>query len=475
MRERSAAAAQVVANNAFWIDQLAQQTLRRVDAAIGANALDQERLDLVLEGLPSRAELYIVDENGRALFSTVGGADKVSVADRDYFRQVQDGAAFGLSSLIISRLTGESIFVFSKRIERNGAFVGAATLSFPAAIVRDFWAMLEFEDASTVSLIRNDGKLIARYPPPDGEVDLSPQPIFTQYLPASPVGTYTSPVSPVDGVARVVSYRRVEGTQIIALAAISSQEVWNTFQAGVRAVFLIVSPIILGLVGGSIWIVRLLYRDAARERELEAAVEANNLLFREIHHRVKNNLQSVQSLVSLQEMPEGAKQDLRSRLAAMAAMHTHIYEFDSFNEIDAHDYVPSVVNEVVTAYGAPVKIIYDLEHLHVDRDHATPLALLLSELVTNSIKYAFNDLPSGEISVSIKACGPGRADLVVSDNGVGLDTGEVMPGMGTRLLRGVVAQMAGTYSITSEQGARFSANIALETKGHSVQQTPSTN
>lgn len=475
LQERSAAAAQVVANNAFWIDQLAQQTLRRVDAAIGPNMLDQTRLDLALEGLPSQAELFIVDQNGRALFSTVPNSEDVLVADRDYFQQVRDGAPFGQSSLIIGRKTGGPIFVFSKRIQRDGVFAGAAMLSFPAAIVRDFWAMLEFEDASTVSLVRTDGKLIARYPPPDGEVDLSDQLLFTEYLPAAPVGTYISATSPIDGIARVVSYRRVEGTQVVALAAIASKEAWDTFGAAVVAVLLIVSPIIIGLVAGSIWIVRLLYRDAARERELEAAVEANNLLFREIHHRVKNNLQSVQSLVALQDMPEGAKQDLRSRLAAMAAMHTHIYEFDSFNEIDAHDYVPSVVNEVVTAYGAPIEVIYAVEHLHVDRDHATPLALLLSELVTNSIKYAFKNRPSGTINVSIKAAGPGRADLIVSDDGVGLGTGEVSAGMGTRLLRGVVAQMAGTYSMTSDQGARFSANIALENKGHKeAQPAPST-
>ncbi|RYD91378.1 MAG: hypothetical protein EOP50_14405, partial [Sphingobacteriales bacterium] len=86
LQDRSVAAAQVVANNAFWMDQLAQQTLRRVDAAIGPNVLDQDRLDLVVEGLPSKADLYIADQNGRAVFSTVKGSESVSIADRGYFR-----------------------------------------------------------------------------------------------------------------------------------------------------------------------------------------------------------------------------------------------------------------------------------------------------------------------------------------------------------------------------------------------------
>ena len=103
LEERSAAAAQVVANNAFWIDQLAQQTLRRVDAAIGPQMRDQTRIDLVLEGLPAQAELYVVDQAGGTLFSSVDGADNVSIRDRDYFTQVRDGAPFAMSSLIVSR------------------------------------------------------------------------------------------------------------------------------------------------------------------------------------------------------------------------------------------------------------------------------------------------------------------------------------------------------------------------------------
>src|SRR5690606_32522809 len=174
-------------------------------------------------------------------------------------------------------------------------------------------------------------------------------------------------------------------------------------------VFLIVSPIILGLIVGSVWIIRLLFRDAARGRELEEAVEANILLFREIHHRVKNNLQSVQSLVRMQDMPASAKLDLQSRLAAMAAMHEHIYQFDRYVDIDAEDFVPVIVDEVIAAYGSSVTATYELDHVMVDRDHATPLALLLSELITNALKYAFPDGQEGEIRIKLKAAGKGRA------------------------------------------------------------------
>jgi two-component sensor histidine kinase len=465
LEERASAAAQVVATNASWINEVSNQTLRRVDAALGPTLRGQiDSLQVALGGLPPQVDVYVVDDEANVLFSTVPGA--ISIADRDYFVRVRDGARFAMSGATISRINGESIFVFSKRVERDGEFAGAVMVSFPASVIDTLWNTLDVEEASTISLVRSDGLLIARHPTPTGPVDLSDHPLFTQYLPSASSGIYVSPSSPLDGIARVVSYRAVEGTEIIALASISSDGAWQNFRRSITAVFFIVSPIILGLIVGSVWIIRLLFRDAARGRELEEAVENNTLLFREIHHRVKNNLQSVQSLVRMQDMPASAKLDLHSRLAAMAAMHEHIYQFDRYVDIDARDFVPVIVDEVIAAYGVAVTPHYELEPVMVDRDHATPLALLLSELITNALKYAFPDGRDGEIRIRLKAAGKGRAQLTVADNGVGL--GETVPttGMGVRLIKGVVSQMAGRYELRSDGGTIFKANIALATAGH---------
>jgi two-component sensor histidine kinase len=467
LEEKAVAASQVVATNAAWINEVANQTLHRVDAAIGPTMLGRiDTLSVALSGLPPQVDVYIVDADADTIFSTVPGAGNVSILDRDYFIAVRDGAPFYMSSAIVSRINGESIFAFSKRVERNGEFAGAIMVSFPSNTIDTLWATLDVDEASTISLVRSDGMLIARHPAADEPVDLSQLPLFTDYLPESPSGTYISAASPLDGVARVVSYRRVEGTEIVALASISSDGAWRNFNNSVATIFIIISPIILGLILGSVWIIRLLFRDAARGRELEAAVETNTLLFREIHHRVKNNLQSVQSLVRMQDMPASAKLDLQSRLAAMAAMHEHIYQFDRYVDIEASDFVPVIVDEVIAAYGAAVTPVYELEPVMVDRDHATPLALLLSELVTNALKYAFPDGREGEIRIVLKDAGRGRADMTVADNGVGL--GDTIPttGMGVRLIKGVVGQMAGRYELRSENGTVFEANLALSTAGH---------
>ena len=463
--ERSSAAAQVVSSNAFWIAELAQQTLRRVDAALGPSMSGSvEDLGPVLEGLPTLTEVYIIDAGARTIYATVPGAQAVSVADRDYFIAVKDGAPFYTSPLLVSRLTGDRIFVFSKRVERGGAFAGAIMVSFPESLLEDLWHNLDFEGASTISLVRDDGQLMARFPPTDGATDLSQSPLFIDYLPEADTGTYNSARSPVDGVARVVSYRRVPGTNIIALASVGSSQAWAAFNGAVVAVFIIVSPIILGLMLGCAWIVRLLYRDAAQTQALQASVEANTMLFREIHHRVKNNLQSVQSLVRMQDIPQAAKLDLQSRFAAMAAMHEHIYQHDRYQDIDAHDFIPAVVDEVMAAYGSQARVDYDVAHIPVDRDHATPLALLLSELVTNACKYAFASGGDGIVTIGLASGRNGRATLTVRDNGDGIEAERTAGGsMGMRLIKGVVAQMDGTYTFRNDGGTVFEADVALST------------
>lgn len=468
LEERSAAAAQNIASNAGWIAQVAQQTLLRVDAALGPELTsDPDDLATVVEGLPPDIDVYIMDADGRTLYSTVPGADAVDASDREYFTVLRDGARFYTSGLLISRITGEAIFVFSKSVQRNGVFSGAIMVSFTNAVLKTFFHSLDMEEGSTVSLIRRDGELMARYPAPDGPVDLSDHPLIVEHLPAADFGTYFSEASPLDGLSRVVSYRSVPGTEILALASISTNQTWHALNGAIIAVFVIVAPIFLGLGGVGIWIVRLLRRDARRRAELEAAQETNVLLFREIHHRVKNNLQSVQSLVRMQDMPRNAKIDLQSRLSAMAAMHEHIYRHDRYEDIDAHDLVPVVVDEVVHAYGADVEVNYNVDHVAVDRDHATPLSLLLSELITNALKYAQVDGRKGRLDISLRRHGDGRCYLAVADNGPGIgDIPETSTSMGLRLIRGVVSQMGGTYRFITDNGTRFEADLALANAGH---------
>lgn len=455
LEDRSRAAAQVVATNAYWISEVANQTLRRIDTVLGPQMLgDSNSIQGVLNGLPSVVEIDVIDAQANTIYATVPGASSVSVADREYFTALRDGADFYTSPMIVSRLTGDRIFVFSKRVERNNVFAGAIMVSYSDQLLADLLQTLGLDAGSTVSLVRDDGQLMARFPIPDGPVDLSATPLFTQYLPAAPQGTYTSESSPVDGIARVVSYSKVEGTSIAALASVASAAVWGSFRAAVLTVLLIVSPIILGLGLGCWWIVVLLRRDSRQAAEM-------TMLLQEIHHRIKNNMQSVQALVGMQDIPDTTKRDLRSRFSAMAAMHEHIYKHDGYASVDAKSLVPAIVDEVVAAYGSDAKVTYTLSSVQVGRDQATPLALLLSELVTNCLKYAFGQGVTGHISISLSSAENGMTTLIVRDNGTGLPEVSRTGSMGMRLVKGVVSQLGGEHVFRNDRGAVFEAKLRL--------------
>jgi two-component system, sensor histidine kinase PdtaS len=129
----------------------------------------------------------------------------------------------------------------------------------------------------------------------------------------------------------------------------------------------------------------------------------NQLLLREIDHRVKNNLQAVQSIIQLQRLPTEVQRSLADRISSTVAVHEQIYRHDEFSLLCARNLITSVVEKLVSAYGAAVTVGYDINEIAVSTDNATPLALLTSELPTNILKYAFADGREGKISTALKS------------------------------------------------------------------------
>ena len=227
---------------------------------------------------------------------------------------------------------------------------------------------------------------------------------------------------------------------------------------------LVALPAVLGLGAASLWILRLLRRDQSRRSELAAALETNRLLFRDTHHRVKNNLQSVQSLIRMQAIPDQAKMDLQGRIAAMTAVHEHIYRLDQYAEAEAGDFIPAIVEPLLRTYGANVAVTYAIDPLIVDRDQATPLALLVNEVVTNALKYAFPDGRRGSIELSLERVSEDQVRLSIVDDGIGFREAEGTAGMGSRLIRGMVTQLGGSYTYTGEDGTSFIAELVLHSQ-----------
>jgi two-component sensor histidine kinase len=227
---------------------------------------------------------------------------------------------------------------------------------------------------------------------------------------------------------------------------------------------LVALPAVLGFGAVSMWIMRLLRRDQMRQSELAAALKTNRLLFRDTHHRVKNNLQSVQSLIRMQNIPDQAKMDLQGRIAAMTAVHEHIYRLDQYAEVEARDFIPAIVEPLLRTFDAHVAVNYVLDNLSVDRDQATPIALLVNEVVTNALKYAFPEGRDGAIELRLERLAEDRVRLSIVDDGVGFREQPENTGMGSRLIRGMVTQLGGTYTYTGEDAARFVAELTLDSR-----------
>lgn len=467
--DRALAASQVVATNARWISELAHQALRRIDEALGdefslAPGAAVRDIRQAVDNLPGTVKAYVVDAAGNTLFSTDPQVRPINITDREYFSVPAAGAEWYTSPLMISRLNGEQIFVFSRRIERNGQFAGVAVISFDVALLRDVWSSLELDQRSTVGLIRSDGMLVARYPFAREVLDMSSHDLFTKHLKEADSGTYHSAQSPADGVERFVGYRRAEGTDLVAVASISADSAYRSFWRSTTMTLLVALPAILGFAAASVWIMRLLRRDQLRQSELAAALETNRMLFRDTHHRVKNNLQSVQSLIRMQNIPDQAKMDLQGRIAAMTAVHEHIYRLDQYAEVEAGDFIPAIVEPLLRTYGANVAVTYMIDPLSVDRDQATPIALLVNEVVTNALKYAFPGGRKGAIEIRLERCAEDRVRLSIADDGIGFSGEPASAGMGSRLIRGMVTQLGGNYAYADGDGTRFVAELTLPSR-----------
>lgn len=461
--ERAIASAKIVASHASWIHQMGTQTVRRIDDALRLTDLrfdgNIRDMNVATQGLPSGVQAYVVDAKGRTLYSTDPEIKPINITDRDYFTAVRDGQTEYVSSLLISRLNGEQIFVFSRRIVREGRFMGAIMVSVTTEITRPIWETVDLGGDYAVSFVRDDGMLVARYPLPETTLDMSGYILFTKYLKEAPAGTYRAETSPMDGVRRVVAYRRVEGTPFVAVAAADYDFLIQPF----RQTLLMLGVVAIMIIGGAAvavwWILHLLRAQEQQSAQLAKALETNKMLLREIHHRVKNNLQSVMSLVRLQMRGSEGIEALNSRIQSMIAVHEQIYKHDAYSQIDAADLIRAVVCSAVSAHDAKLRVEFDLQSQPVASDKATALALLVNEVVTNAIKYAYPSGGEGSLSVTLTAQDEfEKSRLSIRDEGVGFDVSAVSHGTGTRLVDGSVRQLDGSYEFHSNAGTRFSAD-----------------
>lgn len=201
---------------------------------------------------------------------------------------------------------------------------------------------------------------------------------------------------------------------------------------------------------------------------LRASLSERDALLKELHHRVKNNLQVIMSLTEMQTRQVTAPEALsalvesRNRVTAIAAIHEMLYQSGSFSRVDLGDYVRRLVPQVVSLYrqASHVKVALEGDEVIVDVTHAVPLGLLLNELVSNACKHAFCR-GEGALIVTL-ALSDRDIHLRVADKGVGLPTDfndRSTTTLGVQLVRMLTKQLGGTVSFTSDGGTTVDVRV----------------
>ncbi|CAG0999292.1 partial putative sensor histidine kinase pdtaS, partial [Anaerolineae bacterium] len=208
------------------------------------------------------------------------------------------------------------------------------------------------------------------------------------------------------------------------------------------------------------------------ELQIAASLTEKEILLKEIHHRVKNNLQVISSLLSLQSAAttdDHAREQLResqNRIRSMALIHERIYQSENLAHVNFGEYVRSLVSFLFRSYSVPnIRVIYSIDQCCLPVNIAIPCGLVINELVSNALKYAFKERTGGEIEIGFELVEEHRGVLMVRDDGVGFPPDldyRATPTLGMQLVNTLTAQIEGTLGLIRDRGTTFTITMPLE-------------
>jgi PAS domain S-box-containing protein len=203
------------------------------------------------------------------------------------------------------------------------------------------------------------------------------------------------------------------------------------------------------------------------EEQLRSSLKEKDVLLKEIHHRVKNNLQVISSLLNLQASSLQDQRaleifrDSESRVRSMALIHEKLYRSKNLAQIDLSDYIRELAVFLFrsqNAQGRGITLAVQADHLFLDVETAVPTGLILNELISNALKYAFPGDRTGRIDIKLWADDDNRLNLVVADNGCGFPPGldfRATQSLGLQLVNILVDQLEGAIELHSHAGTEF--------------------
>jgi len=207
-------------------------------------------------------------------------------------------------------------------------------------------------------------------------------------------------------------------------------------------------------------------------KELTKKNEEKQLIIKEIHHRIKNNLQVVISLLRLQaskvedENVVNMFKNTQKRIFSMALLHENLLQEYDLELVNANEHFKYLVENLINSYAVDKEIALeiDIENIDLGMQTLTPLGLIINEVITNSLKHAFNETKQGKIRISMKKLQGKKHEIQIADNGSGYVNKGKSNGIGTRLVSILVKQLNGTLELLEHQGTSY--KIAFEEIEH---------
>ncbi|MGO9387537.1 MAG: histidine kinase dimerization/phosphoacceptor domain -containing protein [Methanobacterium sp.] len=219
------------------------------------------------------------------------------------------------------------------------------------------------------------------------------------------------------------------------------------------------------IITGAIESIRDITASKKAQAKISKALEEKNILLKEIHHRVKNNLQIISSLLNLQEVyvHEDVKavnvlKESRNRVLSMAMVHEMLYQSEDMSYINFSYYIKKLTTNIFHSYHNNSVPKINVDQIYLNIETSIPLGLIISELVSNSLKYAFPDNRIGDIMVELHTHNH-EYELVISDDGVGfpdnLDFRNVQSTLGLQLINSLVSQLDGSIQLDRSHGTKY--------------------
>ncbi|MBY0431172.1 MAG: ATP-binding protein, partial [Rhodospirillales bacterium] len=399
----------------------------------------------------------------------------LNVSDRAYFSVHKDGqsALNFISPLIWGRFTGGFLFAVSRRVEdSSGALSAVVESSIDVRHFTDFYKRLQVYEDSALGIYKRDGSLVVRFPLPASENDTSAASrsvLFTRLIQESPEGIYVSN-SVFDGVRRLAAYRGGSDGTLVFVAGTAMDAVLNDWRHRTLRNAAFAGSALMALLSLAVLTLRAAAQEEAARAGLEVALADKEVLFQEVHHRVKNNLQIISSLLTMQALQADNPavreplQEALDRIRSMGLVHQTLCRQGEAAEVSIATYLRSLADSLGESHGLSrhdITVDVTADACSLDLERAVPVALVANEALTNAIKHAFPGRTSGHISVVFRR-EEARFLLMVQDDGIGMppDAGRC-GSLGLHLLRSLAAQLGGQTRFEENGGTLFSLTFPV--------------